>query len=249
MVGGNRWAVGRKEPKHVSTVRNLLVRNSRSSRARSAAAPPSPPEASAVRGIDFTVGARKALVRPPAQTPDAGGSVGGWLRRDSLMSATGRGPVAVRSSNASTAGFQRVQPPRLHPEDHETLCPKPRITKKCVMCLAIRSPFGYNYLVWAAGVAQPVEHLICNQRVGGSNPFASSSLSADSREEGRPALVEVSGAGLLNLGSTQPCAGMEVCPRPTADSNYLAQTSEPRTHRTRALVSLPARGNDLRTGG
>ena len=25
-----------------------------------------------------------------------------------------------------------------------------------------------------AGVAQPVEHLICNQRVGGSNPFASS---------------------------------------------------------------------------
>jgi hypothetical protein len=26
-----------------------------------------------------------------------------------------------------------------------------------------------------AGVAQVVEHLICNQRVGGSNPFASSS--------------------------------------------------------------------------
>jgi hypothetical protein len=25
-----------------------------------------------------------------------------------------------------------------------------------------------------AGVAQSVEHLICNQRVGGSNPFASS---------------------------------------------------------------------------
>ena len=36
--------------------------------------------------------------------------------------------------------------------------------------------------VWAgfrlrrAGVAQLVEHLICNQRVGGSNPFASSTL-------------------------------------------------------------------------
>jgi hypothetical protein len=28
--------------------------------------------------------------------------------------------------------------------------------------------------VWA-GVAQLVEHLICNQRVGGSNPFVSSS--------------------------------------------------------------------------
>src|SRR5216684_724913 len=38
-------------------------------------------------------------------------------------------------------------------------------------------------LAWAcafigqhAGVAQLVEHLICNQRVGGSNPFASSSF-------------------------------------------------------------------------
>ena len=29
--------------------------------------------------------------------------------------------------------------------------------------------------VWA-GVAQLVEHLICNQRVGGSSPFASSSF-------------------------------------------------------------------------
>jgi hypothetical protein len=31
-----------------------------------------------------------------------------------------------------------------------------------------------NKAVWA-GVAQLVEHLICNQRVGGSNPFVSSS--------------------------------------------------------------------------
>ena len=29
-----------------------------------------------------------------------------------------------------------------------------------------------------AGVAQLVEHLICNQRVGGSNPFASSRIVA-----------------------------------------------------------------------
>jgi hypothetical protein len=29
-------------------------------------------------------------------------------------------------------------------------------------------------VVCFAGVAQLVEHLICNQRVGGSNPFASS---------------------------------------------------------------------------
>ena len=69
--------------------------------------------------------------------------------------------------------------------------------KKCIVCLAIQSPIGYNYLVSAAGVAQPVEHLICNQRVGGSNPFASSSLSAHSRENGRRAQVEVSGAGFI----------------------------------------------------
>src|SRR6266568_5509816 len=33
--------------------------------------------------------------------------------------------------------------------------------------------------LWWAGVAQLVEHLICNQRVGGSNPFASSKFSSD----------------------------------------------------------------------
>ena len=32
---------------------------------------------------------------------------------------------------------------------------------------------GMGSRLWA-GVAQLVEHLICNQRVGGSNPFASS---------------------------------------------------------------------------
>jgi hypothetical protein len=34
-----------------------------------------------------------------------------------------------------------------------------------------------------AGVAQLVEHLICNQRVGGSNPFASSSLPSSDKCE------------------------------------------------------------------
>jgi hypothetical protein len=32
-----------------------------------------------------------------------------------------------------------------------------------------------------AGVAQLVEHLICNQRVRGSNPFASSSIGSGRR--------------------------------------------------------------------
>ena len=35
---------------------------------------------------------------------------------------------------------------------------------------------GRFFRVGRAGVAQLVEHLICNQRVGGSNPFASSTL-------------------------------------------------------------------------
>jgi hypothetical protein len=34
--------------------------------------------------------------------------------------------------------------------------------------------FSEYFPVGRAGVAQLVEHLICNQRVGGSNPFASS---------------------------------------------------------------------------
>ena len=38
---------------------------------------------------------------------------------------------------------------------------------------------------WRAGVAQLVEHLICNQRVGGSNPFASSRLSCFEQDTGR----------------------------------------------------------------
>ena len=46
---------------------------------------------------------------------------------------------------------------------------------------------------------------------------------------------------LSNLKSAQPRAGMVVCPRPTADSNYLAQTNETRTRSERACLSLPAR--------
>ena len=36
-----------------------------------------------------------------------------------------------------------------------------------------------------AGVAQLVEHLICNQRVGGSNPFASSSFDRQQADAAR----------------------------------------------------------------
>jgi hypothetical protein len=51
-----------------------------------------------------------------------------------------------------------------------------RVLKKISSSPCNLSADQYNYRFAAAGVAQLVEHLICNQRVGGSNPFASSSL-------------------------------------------------------------------------
>ncbi len=56
-----------------------------------------------------------------------------------------------------------------------------RGTKNCEKHLAIGVPHAYNCRFVRAGVAQLAEHLICNQRVGGSNPFASSSLSEAGR--------------------------------------------------------------------
>src|SRR5208337_4725844 len=76
---------------------------------------------------------------------------------------------------------------------------------------------------------------------GGSNPFASSSSSAHSRENGRRRWSKYRERVLSNLKSAQPCAGMVVCPRPTADSNYLAQTNETRTRSERACLSSTAR--------
>ena len=48
-----------------------------------------------------------------------------------------------------------------------------------VRAVVVVCPYGFlgfrgGFRVDRAGVAQLVEHLICNQRVGGSNPFASS---------------------------------------------------------------------------
>ena len=43
---------------------------------------------------------------------------------------------------------------------------------------------GTVFRVGWAGVAQLVEHLICNQRVGGSNPFASSTFEKAKTEPG-----------------------------------------------------------------
>ena len=76
-----------------------------------------------------------------------------------------------------------------------------------------------------AGVAQSVEHLICNQRVGGSNPFASSRVEAVCGRE----------AERREAGSTQP-KSRAVCARElkkrffrqAADSAVAAQQVFPR---------------------
>src|ERR1700735_4184991 len=49
-------------------------------------------------------------------------------------------------------------------------------------CASYGGAYREQNVVWA-GVAQLVEHLICNQRVGGSSPFASSSFRSR-REDG-----------------------------------------------------------------
>ncbi len=49
-------------------------------------------------------------------------------------------------------------------------------------------------MLMIASVAQPVEQLICNQRVGGSNPFAGSEI------ESRPGLIGKTGMGRYQSG-------------------------------------------------
>ena len=51
-----------------------------------------------------------------------------------------------------------------------------RVGYSCSFDTAQRPRVGQSDVPLWAGVAQLVEHLICNQRVGGSSPFASSSL-------------------------------------------------------------------------
>jgi hypothetical protein len=50
-------------------------------------------------------------------------------------------------------------------------------------CASCGWAYREQIAVWA-GVAQLVEHLICNQRVGGSSPFASSSPPQQEKKDG-----------------------------------------------------------------
>ena len=117
-----------------------------------------------------------------------------------------------------------------------------QVAKKCIVPLAIWSPIRYNKLVLAAGVAQLVEHLICNQRVGGSNPFASSSLSAYSRGNGRRALVEVSGVGFNKSGTCSALRGHGGVPASNRRLELLGSNQrDPNTERKGVLVLASAR--------
>ena len=119
-----------------------------------------------------------------------------------------------------------------------------------LFALAIRSPIGYNNLVTAAGVAQPVEHLICNQRVGGSNPFASSRSSAYSREIGRRAQVGVSGAGFIKSEKCSALRGNGGVPASNRRLELLGSNQrDPNTERKGVLVLAKGCENELRTGG
>src|SRR5277367_1801078 len=51
-------------------------------------------------------------------------------------------------------------------------------------CCASRGGAYRGQIAVGAGVAQLVEHLICNQRVGGSSPFASSSTPQQEKKDG-----------------------------------------------------------------
>ena len=61
----------------------------------------------------------------------------------------------------------------------------------------VLSPKGERPDLRPAGVAQLVEHLICNQRVRGSNPFASSSIGSGRQDIRR-------GGGLTEFSNGTP---------------------------------------------
>ncbi len=80
-----------------------------------------------------------------------------------------------------------------------------------------------------AGVAQLVEHLICNQRVGGSNPFASSTSNADSEP----------------LETVEKLFGLALGWGFAATAGKSIQSSAVNPQRRRFQVSMPG---DFRTG-
>ena len=81
--------------------------------------------------------------------------------------------------SAETTGFRLL---RMSVCANLDFCAVVRPERECV-CAWLRKFQGFRAVsaVGRAGVAQLVEHLICNQRVGGSNPFASSTYGTGKR--------------------------------------------------------------------
>ena len=71
-----------------------------------------------------------------------------------------------------------------------------------------------------AGVAQPVEQLICNQQVGGSNP-STSSTSTQASDRSLPCKHESSFPPLCLLSKSNPLRWVSIWGPPSADSTAL----------------------------
>src|SRR5881227_450425 len=76
--------------------------------------------------------------------------------------------IALTCWKRSRQGGQLLVAPKVAPVIPFIIVPDMRKGSEGFVCATARLSREF------AGVAQPVEHLICNQRVGGSNPFASS---------------------------------------------------------------------------
>ena len=93
----------------------------------------------------------------------------------SLLPLTARPPVHNQNSKRHdrTAALRRRFPAQTSTKGART-----SVWNDCGgrLCAPLNSVAGDRFPVHLAGVAQLVEHLICNQTVGGSSPFASSRI-------------------------------------------------------------------------
>ena len=90
-----------------------------------------------------------------------------WTLKANSRTASSSATSSVRETHRRAG--RNLTPPCATVEDGAALP-----WQRCLLCKACVLGWQSGLLYWA-GVAQLVEHLICNQRVGGSNPFVSSS--------------------------------------------------------------------------
>jgi hypothetical protein len=111
--------------------------------------------------------------------------------------------IALRYRKRSREGGQPLVAPKVAPVIPFIIVPDMRKGSEGLVCATARLSREF------AGVAQPVEHLICNQRVGGSNPFASSTeRSSDEDRIVRQAADSVSGEQVFPTHSIRNFSGL-----------------------------------------